>query len=173
LQTRDLIQTALMVALCVAVGYLMIPIPNIELLSAAVFTCGVLRGSQRGALVGLLTMLLFASLNPMGISPPPMFVAQVIGMTGVGAAGGLLRGIRSPGKLAVFAATAGFVLTVFNSVLVDTGGWVAFRESASWAAMVVGGLTFPFPLARPLVNTISFGLVVPAVVSALAGRRTL
>ena len=161
-----------MVALCVAIGYLMIAIPNVELLSAAVFTCGVLRGSRRGALVGLLTMMLFATLNPMGLSPPPMFVAQVLGMSVVGAAGGLLVTIRSPAGLAVLSAAAGFVLTVFNSILVDTGGWLAFRESASWQAMVLGGLGFPFPLARPLVNIASFGLVVPAVVGVLASRRT-
>jgi uncharacterized membrane protein len=171
-QTRDLIQTALMVALCVAIGYLMIPIPNIELLSAAVFTCGVLRGSRRGALVGVLTMVLFGSINPMGISPPPMFVAQLLGMGIVGGAGGLLGRVSAPGLLAGLAAVAGFVLTVLNSVLVDTGGWLAFRESTSWGAMVFGGLNFPFPLARPLINTVSFGLVVPAVVAAMAGRRT-
>jgi len=170
-QTRDLIQTALMVALCVAIGYLMIPIPNVELLSAAVFVCGVLRGSRRGALVGVLTMVLFGSINPMGVSPPPMFVAQLLGMGIVGAAGGLLGGERSPRRLALWSAIAGFLLTVLNSVLVDSGGWLAFRESASWWAMVLGGLSFPFPLARPLINTVSFGLVVPAVVGALAGRR--
>ena len=170
MQTRDLIQTALMVALCVAVGYLMIPIPNVELLSAAVFTCGVLSGSRRGALVGATTMLLFAGLNPMGISPPPMYVAQVLGMTGMGAAGGVLRGIRSPGWLAAFAGASGFFLTILNSILVDTGGWLSFREAASWPAMVVGGLSFPFPLARPLLNTASFALVVPAVVRATSSR---
>jgi len=107
----------------------------------------------------------------MGISPPPMFVAQVIGMGTVGIVGGLLSGTLTSRRLVILSAVAGFFLTVFNSVLVDTGGWVAFRESTSWWAMVIGGLTFPFPLARPLINTLSFGLVVPAVVGALAGRR--
>ena len=173
MQTRDLIQTALMVALCVAIGYLMIPIPNVELLSAAVFVSGVLRGGRRGALVGGLTMVLFGSINPMGVSPPPMFVAQLLGMTLVGASGGLLRKVQAPGRLALLSSIAGFLLTVLHSVIVDTGGWVAFRESTSWWAMVLGGLNFPFPLARPLINTVSFGLVVPAVVGALAGRRVL
>ena len=135
MQTRDLIQTALMVALCVAIGYLMVFIPNVELLSAAVFVCGVLRGSRRGALVGVLTMVLFGTINPMGVSPLPMFVAQLLGMAVVGAAGGLLAAEASARRLAVWSAVAGFLLAVFNSVLVDTGGWVAFRESTSWWAV--------------------------------------
>jgi uncharacterized membrane protein len=169
--TRDLIETALMVALCVAVGYLMIPIPNIELLSASVFTCGVLRGGRRGALVGVLTMMLFGTLNPMGVSPPPMFLAQLVGMAIIGAAGGALVAVRRSARLAVLAALSGFVLTCLNSILVDTGGWIAFRESSSLGAMILGGLSFPFPLARPLFNAVSFAIVVPAVVGTLTRWR--
>jgi hypothetical protein len=159
-----------MVALCVAIGYLLIPIPNIELLSAAVFTCGVLRGGRRGALVGALTMVLFGTLNPMGVSPPPMFVMQIVGMTLIGASGGFLAGMRPSSRLAVLAGAAGFVLTILNSILVDTGGWIAFRESSSLGAMILGGLSFPFPLARPLFNSVGFAVVVPAVVGALSRR---
>lgn len=161
-----------MVALCVAVGYLMISLPNIELLSASVFTCGVLRGAGRGAVVGGLSMVVFATLNPMGVSPPPMFVAQILGTVLIGAAGGVLHGMQAPVRLAVLSATAGFLLTVLSSVLFDLGGWIAFRESSSLGALIVGGLSFPFPLARPLFNAISFALVVPAVVAALSARRT-
>lgn len=171
MKTRDLVETALMVALCVAIGYLMIPIPNIELLSASVFTCGVLRGGRRGALVGGLTMVLFGTLNPMGVSPPPMFVAQILGMSLLGASGGMLGTVRSTTRLAVSSGVAGFVLTILNSLLVDTGGWIAFRESTSLPAMLLGGLSFPFPLARPLFNVVSFAVVVPAVVGALSRRR--
>ena len=41
-RTRLLVRTALWIAMCVALGYLMAGVPNIELISAAVFTCGAL-----------------------------------------------------------------------------------------------------------------------------------
>jgi hypothetical protein len=171
--THDTVRTALLAALCAVVGYLLAGVPNIELISTAVFTCGLLLGVRRGAVIGLLGEAIYAGLNPNGISPPPLFVAQVASFALLGAAGGLVRPVfaRLPWILqAVVAAACGFVLTLVYDVLTNLAVWVTVRESASLAAIVVGGLSFPFPLAHAAVNTAAFGLIVPAVRRAVLRR---
>src|SRR5262249_55598581 len=89
--TRDRVEIALMAALCVALGYALASVPNVELISAATFTCGARAGARRGAVVGALAEALFAGFNPQGISPPPLYAAQILGFALLGAAGGLRR----------------------------------------------------------------------------------
>jgi hypothetical protein len=173
--TRDLARTALLAGLCAALGYALAGVPNVELLTAAVWTCGLLEGPRRGARIGFVAEALFAGLNPMGITPPPLYAAQVLGMTGVGAAGGawapLFRrcGVAAQAGL---AAASGFWLTLVWDVLTNLAVWVTVRESASPWALVAGGLSFPFPLAHALGNTLGFALVAPAVWRAVRRRET-
>ncbi|MFQ5601384.1 MAG: hypothetical protein ACE5G2_12640 [Candidatus Krumholzibacteriia bacterium] len=173
MHTRELIHTALMVALCVALGYLMAGVPNVELISAAIFACGALSGVRRGALVGLLAELIYAGMNPYGISPPPLFLAQLCGMAAIGAAGGTLRRVdasRAWAAQVLFAGSSGFLLTLFYDLLTNSAIYVTVRESSSWAAVVLAGLSFPFPLAHPLGNSVGFALLVPAVRRAVPHR---
>ena len=166
MDTRELIHTALLVAVCVALGYVLAAVPNVELISAAIFTAGVLKGVRRGALVGGLAELIYAGLNPYGFAPLPLLVSQVLGMTGIGAAGGVFA--RHPARLsavqqAVLAGACGFVLTLFYDVLTNSAGYLLVRESAPYVGYLVAGLSFPFPLAHAAGNVASFALVVPGV----------
>jgi hypothetical protein len=171
--TLDRVRTALLAALCAAVGYLLAGVPNVELISAAVFTCGVLRGVARGALIGLIAETIFAGFNPNGVSPPPLLVAQIAGFALIGAAGGAVRPVldrlTQAGK-ALVAAACGLGLTLVYDVLTNFAVWLTVRETASLAAIVLGGLSFPFPLAHAGLNTVGFGLVVPAVLGAVRRR---
>jgi len=171
--TRDLVQTALLAALCAAVGYLFSSLPNVELISATTFACGVWAGPRRGALVGALAEAVYAGFNRYGVSPPPLYASQILGFAFLGAAGGvagpMLR--RVPAAAAVgFAAASGFVCTLVYDVLTNAAVWVMAREQ-SFAAVVWGGLVFPFPFAHALGNTVAFAFVVPAVLRALRHRR--
>lgn len=173
MQTRDLVHIALLVALCAAVGYAMSGVPNVELISAAIFTSGTLQGVRRGALIGAMAELIYAGFNPYGVSPLPLYAAQVAGMGMIGAAGGAVSPLlaRQPRPLQVLlAGTAGLVLTLLYDVLTNSAVYLGARESSSWMAVVVGGLSFPFPLAHAIGNTIGFALVTPAVRSALLRR---
>jgi hypothetical protein len=164
---------ALLVALCAALGYLLAGVPNVELVSVAIFTSGALEGPRRGAVIGLLAEGLYAGLNPNGVSPPPLYLAQVTSMAAIGAAGGsvgpLLRRCRAVAQ-AIAAALSGLGLTLAYDVLTNSAIWLAARESASWLAIIVGGLSFPFPLAHALGNTAVFALLVPAVLGAVRRR---
>ncbi|UCE02443.1 MAG: hypothetical protein JSW67_14555 [Candidatus Latescibacterota bacterium] len=166
METRDLIQTSLLVALCVALGYLMIFVPNLELISAAIFTAGVLTGVRRGVVIGLLAETIYAGFNPMGASAPPLFLAQVVAMAIVGGAGGVFAAVvrtQSWPRQALLAGISGLLLTLFYDVLTNSAVYLSVRESSSWAAVVIGGLSFPFPLAHALGNAVGFALIVPAV----------
>ncbi len=173
MQTRDLVHIALLVALCAALGYLMAGVPNVELISAAVFTSGSLQGVRRGALIGAAAELIYAGLNPYGVSPLPLYAAQVAGMSAIGAGGGALSRALAARPWAVRVALAGgsgFVLTLLYDVLTNSAIWLGARESSRWVAVVLAGLSFPFPLAHALGNTVGFALVTPAVRSALLRR---
>ena len=167
--TRDLVRTALLAAACAAVGYLLAAVPNVELISAAVFTSGALVGVRRGALVGGVAEAIYAGINPNGVSQPVLYVAQVLGFVALGAAGGALGPLLRRGPLALqtcLAAASGFLLTLAYDVLTNAAVWVTVRENASLVAIEFAGLSFPFPLAHALGNTLGFALVVPAVLRA-------
>ncbi len=166
METRELIRTALLVALCVAVGYLMAPIPNLELLSAAIFTSGVLTGARRGAVIGCTAETIYSGLNPYGFAPLPLLLAQVFGMTVIGTAGGLLG--RPTERLsrvadAMFAAACGLILTLLYDIVTNLAGYLLVRESTPFLAYMIAGLSFPFPLAHAGSNSVCFALVVPSV----------
>ena len=83
--------SAIFVALAVALGFLLISVPNIELLTFTVFAAGSVLGRWRGAVVGALAMALYSGLNPFGsgIALPPLYAAQIGAMALAGLAGGL------------------------------------------------------------------------------------
>jgi hypothetical protein len=163
--TRVLVRMALLVAVCAALGYALAGAP-MELISAAVCTSGVLLGVRRGAVVGALAEAIFAGFNPVGVSPPPLFVTQVLSFAGFGALGGVVRPlvVRGPTPLRVAAAAlVGFVATIAYDAATGVAVWATLRDQASLMALVIGSLTFPFPLAHALGNAIAFAVVVPAV----------
>ena len=173
MDTRELVQTALLVAACVAVGYLLAAVPNVELISACIFTAGVLKGVRRGAVVGGLAELIYAGFNPYGVAPLPLLGAQVLGMTLIGATGGIFGACTRRSHAvpqAWLAGVLGFVLTLVFDVLTNTAGYLMARESTPLVAYVLAGLSFPFPLAHALTNAAGFALLVPSVRRALRRR---
>jgi hypothetical protein len=141
-----------------------------ELISAAVFASGAIAGVRRGAVVGALAESIFAGFNPMGVSPPPLFATQVLSFAGLGALGGVARPFvaRGPAPLRVAAAAlCGFLATAAYDAATGVAVWTTVRDQAPLAAIVLGSLTFPFPLAHALGNAIAFAVVVPAVARAV------
>ncbi len=168
--TRELVRTALLSAACAAIGYLLSGVPNVELISASVFTSGALLGVRRGAVAGGVAEAIYAGINPNGVSQPVLYAAQVLGFVWIGAAGGAARPLlrRSPlWAQTALAASSGLLLTLAYDVLTNAAAWLPIRENASLAAIELAGLSFPFPLAHALGNTLGFALVVPAVLRAV------
>src|SRR4029077_10737548 len=85
-QARRLSYAALMVAAGLT-GVYAETIPNFEVLTLVVFCSGVLLGARDGALVGMVTMLIYSLLNPYGAVHPLITVSQVAGEVLAGLAG--------------------------------------------------------------------------------------
>ena len=160
--------TGFCTAVSAALGFALMPMPNIELLSASIFLSGLLLGPLRGFAVGIAAEFIYTLLNPMGISFPPMMIAQIACMGVTGISGGLLGKLTLKHKILkkgfVFGS-AGLLLTLNYQF------WVNFSVYY-FAVWDIEGAFFPylisgilFSLMHLVSNTIIFTLIVlPAAI---------
>jgi len=78
-------------ALAIVLGYAMAYIPNIEVFTLMIFLSGFIMNKKEGAIIGLLSASIFTFFNPLGPSPPPLFVYQLIHYSLTGISGGLTK----------------------------------------------------------------------------------
>ncbi len=161
---RQIILSALFTALAVAMGYLFIMVPNVEMISATVFMAGAICGPLFGLLIGFTAELIFSLFNPMGAAAPPLLVAQVLSFAIIGLVGGL---VGMPGKKVwrpmVIYGLCGFFLTLLFDVLttLSFAVFIAGDDLKKIMAMFSTGLLFN--ITHLVTNTIIFSTIVPAV----------
>jgi uncharacterized membrane protein len=78
-------------ALSIVLGYLMAYIPNLEVFTMMIFLSGFIMNKKEGAIIGLLSASIFTFFNPLGPSPPPLFIYQLIHYSLTGILGGLTK----------------------------------------------------------------------------------
>ncbi|NVM44586.1 MAG: hypothetical protein HWN79_06695 [Candidatus Lokiarchaeota archaeon] len=78
-------------ALSLVLGYLMAYIPNLEVFTMMIFLSGFIMSKEEGAIIGFLSALIFTFFNPLGPSPPPLFIYQLIHYSITGILGGLTK----------------------------------------------------------------------------------
>ena len=153
------------IALGVSLGFALITVPNVELITATVFISGYLMGIKEGAVVGCLTEALYSLLNPLGMAAPPLLIAQVLSMGIAGSVGGVLRMHRTQPQwmhhlqlgLAGFALTAMFaVLTTLSFIF-----FIEFSQRTLIGSFVYG---FGFYAVHILSNTLIFLSIVPTII---------
>ncbi len=173
--TISLAKMATFAGLMVALGYMLSGVPNVELVTATAFVAGAVLGWRKGLLTAMAGELLYAAVNPYGISSFTLLAAQVLGMGLAGLVGGVLgRGLLRK-KLgtahALLLASCGLCLTVMFDFLTTVG------------FLIMSGLSLPallgayaygaaFYLTHPAVNTAVFALLVPAALRVLGRRET-
>jgi len=163
---REIARVGLFSALAVAGGYLFLAVPNVEIFTATVFMAGLLLGSRQGMLVGFISQTLFSTLNPLGISPPPLFVAQVAHRVLVGYVGGRFEfktGVeKKVWPMALRFGSAGLVLTWLYDLMTDFSFYfiVGFNLEQVKTTLTLG---LPFYLIHGGVNTVIFAVVLPFV----------
>ena len=69
---------AIFTAVTIVLGYMMAFIPNLEVFTMMIFLSGFIMSKKEGAIIGLLSSFIFTFFNPLGTSPPPLFIYQVI-----------------------------------------------------------------------------------------------
>jgi len=157
-------------AMIVVVGYAFIHVPNVEVLLATTFLAGMILGPKKGAFVGGVGELIYAVLNPLGISAVPLLLGQVIGVAVVGFSGGLViradyRNITVK-KQIFLLALCGFGLTLFFDLL------------TTLSFLIMSGLTIhtflgayaygaPFYIIHVVANTAIFSLLIPLLYRVL------
>ena len=152
--TGRLTKAAMLIALAVALGYLLAAVPNVEAISAVSFFSGYLLGAATGALVGGVSILLFSVLNPLGPSFPLVLAAQVLMMALIGMCGDSWRRLVTiAGRAEFLAATFGAVLTLAYGVVADYGFAVSMGRWKDPFPVIAAGLPFS------VVHIVSNGLI--------------
>lgn len=155
--------TAILIALAVAVGMVVSPIPNVEGVSAVSFFSGYLTGWRSGAVIGAAAMLLRSLMNPLGPAPPHVLAAQVVGMALVGGCGCVLRRARrARARAGLAAAVLGAALTLVYDVVTNYGVAVSIGRWRDPLAVMVAGV--PFAAIHVATNALIFGAVAAIVV---------
>jgi hypothetical protein len=78
-------------ALAIVLGYVLAYIPNLEVFTLMIFLSGFIMSKKEGAIIGLLSASIFTFFNPLGPSPPPLFIYQLIHYSMTGVLGGLTK----------------------------------------------------------------------------------
>ncbi|MFC2170748.1 hypothetical protein ACFLQJ_02085 [Calditrichota bacterium] len=167
---RQAASIGIFTATAVVCGYLLIMVPNVELMTVMISLAGIYLGVYGGALVGIFAVTIFNGLNTWGLPYPPVWLAQMTGMGLNGLLFGFLRGkifsSRYTGKVAI-SLTAGVLITLFYDFLTT----VAFPVSTGiapgkgWIPFLIAGL--PFMLIHVISNGVIFTVLLPAVVTRL------
>jgi len=141
--TRKIALAGLLSSLAVALGFLLIAVPNVELMTLTVFVSGGLLGLRGGILVGVVSMLIYSIANPMGAAIPMVTASQVVGLGIVGAAGAATPAIRHilKGRMVrnIIFASAGLLLTIVYDFLTNLALGISV---GTVVAVLVAGILF-------------------------------
>ncbi len=164
-----LTRIASFIAVAVVLGYLLVAVPNVELVTATCFAAGYSLGIVAGAVVGAMAEFLFAGFHPMGSSVGLLLLAQMCGMALVGFAGGqIAKFLPDPQTFAArrILFVAGALLTFLFDLLTN----LAFPLQAGFSsqqtlAMLVAGTGFS--ILHIGSNSLLFSIVLPSLLIRL------
>ena len=167
-----LVRAAIFSAVAIGMGFSLMLIPNIELITVVVFLSGLYLGIRWGGLVGMTSMAIYSGMNPMGsgLSFPPLFAMQIIGMSLTGIIGGLVRPFFFVKQFNVFLisslAILGFTVTLIYDMLTLIAYPIAagLGFSGMLAALIKG---LGFTLLHEISNAIVFVVSIPRIVKLL------
>ena len=168
----NLVKAAIFSAVAIGMGFSLMLIPNIELITVVVFLSGLYLGIWWGGLVGMTSMAIYSGMNPMGsgLSFPPLFAMQIIGMSLTGIIGGLVRPFFFVKQFNVFLisslAILGFTVTLIYDMLTLIAYPIAagLGFSGILAALIKG---LGFTLLHEISNAIVFVVSIPRIVKLL------
>ena len=170
---NKLVRASIFTALAIGLGFSLLMVPNVELITVIVFLSGLTLGVRWGILVGGTAEFIFSVLNPFGsgLVFPPLLISQVVSMILIGAFGGFLRSVfykkkYSSKRIAILAIT-GFILTF----LFDSLTTLSYPVSVGFDFPQTFGIYLSgigFTLLHQISNAIIFPIVIPKVVKHLA-----
>ena len=172
MRPSNLVKAAIFSAVAIGMGFSLMLIPNIELITVVVFLSGLYLGIRWGGVVGMTSMAIYSGMNPMGsgLSFPPLFAMQIIGMSLTGIIGGLVRPFFFVKQFNVFLisslAILGFTVTLIYDMLTLIAYPIAagLGFSGMLAALIKG---LGFTLLHEISNAIVFVVSIPRIIKLL------
>lgn len=171
---RNICLIAILTAASIGSNYALIGLPNISLMDLIVFVTGFRFGVFAGAATGILTWMIYGTLNPFGFSFP-MWVATMMGEAVFGIVGGFL-GKNASGEFwggsyhsnyNFEIALWGFILT-FTYDLFTNVVYAATFGVPIFFALATGWLVPPwFGILHEGSNTILFLLATNPLIRAI------
>ena len=165
-------------ALSIVLGYMLIFLPNIELITAMIFLSGFVLGKKEGLLVGAFSSFIFCFFNPMGSSQLPLLTVQVVYYSVVGIVGSFthdffkkksyynpqddLYTYQVMGLLAVIAG----VLTTIYSVFSELAGFITISApGVPFSAYFLIGV--PWTILHIIGNVLGFVFILPGLIQII------
>ena len=165
----------MLTTVAVAGGYLLIAVPNVELLSLTIAFAGLLLGSASGAMVGIASGAIFSTLNVFGLPYPPVWIAQLTGYAVTGLLFGGLRRLLTSGsswQISLKCAVLALITTFFYDMLTNIAFPIATGVGPSqWWAYILAGI--PFMITHLVSNTLLFAVLLPIAYKRLGVRYAL
>ena len=156
------------IAMGVVLGYALIAVPNVELVTATIFIAGFTLGIKEGLLVGLITEAIYTLFNPIGVAMPSIMLGQVISMGLTGVLGGMLGKylLRRDILYYILMGSAGFIATLLFAILTTIGYVISIGFTFQiLLGSILSGLGFY--ITHMASNTIIFITVVPLLLRIL------
>jgi hypothetical protein len=169
MNTIKIAVVAIFCALSIGTDYALVGVPQVKLMDLIVFLGGFLFGAIVGSSVGIISWLIYGSINPAGFEPR-IWLATMVAECVYGITGGLLRKALGPTsldserlRLAVLFAAMGFLPTVIYDLATNAVYASVYNTPVLIAVFVTGA---PFAVLHEVSNFMIFGaLSVPAIVA--------
>jgi len=165
-------------ALSVVLGYLLAYIPNIEIFTLMIFLSGFVLNKRYGALIGLLSSIIFTFFNPLGPSPPPLFIYQLIHYSLTGVSGALTKNFMTNREffkpkedlyvyqvLVIFGIVGGILTFVFDILSTLFGGFTVSITIDYFIATYLFGLVFT--TIHLIGNILVFVFLLPGLIQLI------
>lgn len=157
-------------ALSIGTNYALVGIQNVKLMDMIVFLGGFLFGWAVGASIGMVSWLIYGSLNPYGFDPR-IWAACMLAESVYGITGSLLRKALGSTKftserfrLSVLFATMGFLPTVLYDLITNAVYAPVYGTSIIFAIFVSGA---PLAVLHEGSNFLIFGVCSVPTIAAL------
>ncbi len=148
-------------------SFLLIAVPNVEVLTITMFISGYALGAKHGIVTAFAAALLYFGFNPQGGFFPPLLIAQVTGLSFAPVAGAYFRKITDQAVLnraaqSVLLGAAAFIVTAVYDLLSNLAFPLVMRmPGVAITGFLIAGI--PFAVIHILSNIFIFIFAAPVL----------
>ncbi|MCL2332077.1 MAG: ECF transporter S component [Actinomycetia bacterium] len=169
-RTRELVLTAVLVALAVASRAAFFMLPQVKPMLAVIIIAGIVLGARSGFAIGALSALVSNFIFGQGPWTPWQMLATGL----IACLAGLFFGAhRLPRNRWLIAAFGGLASFVIYGLIVDSSSVLFYTQTLSWkTAWPIYAAGVPFNVIHAASTIVFLALFGPALTGALARVRT-